>query len=131
MGYFMSKSVVSKETVALQKQLADAYRKDMKAMVGKTFMITTLLGGDEDDEGGVVQQEFVYVEKFDEDDGLIGTTVFTDEDSADISIGTVIDLGGGDIIACSKNEFAEALKRAQRRIEKKLEGLKGDQKNGQ
>ncbi len=124
-----TKSVVSKETVALQKQLAESYRKDMKAMVGKTFMLTTVLGSDEDDEDGVVQQEFVLVEKFDDEDGLVGTTVFTDEDSADVSIGTVIDLSG-DIIQCSKNEFAEALSRAQKRIVKKLEGLKGDTKNG-
>lgn len=126
----MSKSVVSKETVALQKQLAEAIQKDMKAMVGKTYMITTLLGVDEDDEESIVQQEFVSVEKFDDVDGLIGTTVFTDEDSADVSVGTVIEFSG-DIIQCSKNEFAEALGRAQKRITKKLEGLKGDQKNGQ
>lgn len=121
-------SVVSKETVALQKQLADAYRKDMRAMVGKSYLVTTMMGGEDDDEDGVVQQEFVLVEKFDEDDGLIGTTVFTDEDSADVSIGTVIELSG-EITQCSRNEFNEALKHAQRRIEKKLEAPK-EEKNG-
>lgn len=118
------KNPISKQTIAFQKQYVESLKKDMEAMVGKAFMLSVAVGPeDDDDTEGDIHQEFVYIEKMDSEDGLIGTTVFLDEDTADVSIGTVIDLNGS-LEPCSKNEFTEALGRARRRVEQKIESMK-------